>query len=171
MHEPGTGKGDAVRARFAMMSGEIFTILNADLSITPELLPKFVECLNTRNPEFVHGSRLVYRMQEGAMRFFNLLRNGFFGVLFTFSFVQPVTDTLCGAKALTRENYERIATNRVKFGDFDLLFGAASLNLKIRDQPVHFKARTYGETNISRFRHGLLLLGMSWVAARIIKFI
>ena len=57
------------------------------------------------------------------------------------------------------------------FGDFDLLFGAARLNLKIVEVPIRYRARRYGETNISRWRHGWLLLKMVAFAARRIKFI
>jgi hypothetical protein len=176
LKQPGVGKGDAVRAGFAAASGDIFIILDADLSVPPEELPRFVESLNGGTGEFINGSRLVYSMEDSAMRFLNLLGNRFFGSLFSFLLGQPVRDTLCGTKALSRANYHRIVENRSRFGDFDpfgdfdLLFGAASLNLKIRDQPVHYKARTYGSTNISRYRHGLLLLRMSWFAARRIRF-
>ena len=177
IQQPGLGKGDAVRAGFKIASGDILIILDADLSVPPEELPRFIESIERGNAEFMNGSRLVYGMEGGAMRFLNLLGNRFFGSLFTFLLGQPIRDTLCGTKALTQENYLRIAENRSKFGDFDpfgdfdLLFGAAALNLKIRDQPVHYKARTYGSTNISRFRHGVLLLRMSWIAARKIRFI
>jgi len=177
LQQLGKGKGDAVRVGFDVAEGDIFIILDADLSVPPEELARFINCLKSGNAEFANGSRLVYGMEGGAMRFLNLLGNRFFGSLFSFLLGQQVRDTLCGTKALTRANYQRIVDNRDKFGDFDpfgdfdLLFGAAALNLKIRDQPVHYKARTYGETNISRFRHGWLLLRMSWVAARKIKFI
>lgn len=177
LQQPGKGKGDAVRAGFGEASGDIFIILDADISVPPEELPRFIECLTSGKAEFVNGSRLVYGMEGGAMRFLNLLGNRFFGSLFSFLLGQPVRDTLCGTKALTKNNYLKIVQNREKFGDFDpfgdfdLLFGASALNLKIRDQPVHYKARTYGETNISRFRHGWLLIRMSQVAASKIKFI
>jgi 2-polyprenyl-3-methyl-5-hydroxy-6-metoxy-1,4-benzoquinol methylase len=177
IQQPGRGKGDAVRAGFSQASGDIFIILDADISVPPEELPRFIQCITSGKAEFVNGSRLVYGMEGGAMRFLNLLGNRFFGSLFSFLLGQPVRDTLCGTKALSRHNYLRIVENRNKFGDFDpfgdfdLLFGASALNLKIRDQPVHYKARTYGETNISRFRHGWLLIRMSRVAASKVKFI
>ena len=175
--QTGVGKGDAIRLGFEESTGDVLIILDADISVPPEELPRFIDCLREGNAEFVNGSRLVYGMDSGAMRFLNLLGNRFFGSLFTFLLGQPIRDTLCGTKALRRDKYLEIAANRAKFGDFDpfgdfdLLFGAAGLNLKIRDQPVHYKARTYGSTNISRFRHGILLLKMSWVAAKKIRFI
>lgn len=177
LKQPGIGKGDAVRAGFDAASGEIFIILDADLSVPPEELPRFIRSLNSGTAEFVNGSRLVYSMEDEAMRFLNLLGNRFFGALFTFLLGQQVRDTLCGTKALSRENYQKIVANRAyfgefdPFGDFDLLFGSAALNLRIRDEPVHYKARTYGSTNISRFRHGILLIRMSWFAARKLRFI
>lgn len=175
--QEGKGKGDAIRKGFAEATGEALIILDADLSVPPEELPRFIDCLNSGSAEFVNGSRLVYGMDSGAMRFLNLLGNRFFGTLFTFLLGQPIRDTLCGTKALRRDRYLQITANRERFGDFDpfgdfdLLFGAAGLNLKIRDQPVHYKARSYGSTNISRFSHGYLLLQMSWIAARKIRFI
>jgi hypothetical protein len=176
IQQTGTGKGDAVRAGFAKASGEVLMILDADLSVPPEELPQFVDAIERNYCQFANGSRLVYPMDDKAMRFLNLLGNKFFGALFTFLLSQPVRDTLCGTKVLRKSDYEIIANNRAffgdfdPFGDFDLLFGAARLGLKIRDVPVHYKERTYGETNISRFSHGLLLFKMSWVAAKKLRF-
>lgn len=177
MRQPGAGKGDAVRAAFAEASGEMLMILDADISVPPEELPAFYEMLSSGHGEFINGSRLVYLMDKKAMRFLNLVANKLFGWLFTFLINQRCRDTLCGTKVLMRRDYERIATNRSyfgnfdPFGDFDLLLGAARLQLKILDVPVHYKARTYGDTNISRFRHGLLLLRMCGVAASKLKFV
>jgi len=177
IQQPGVGKGDAVRAGFSMSQGDVLLILDADISVPPEELPKFVRLLASGAADFANGSRLVYSMESGAMRFLNLLGNRFFGSLFTYLLGQPVRDTLCGTKVLWRRDYENIAAGRERFGrldpfgDFDLLFGATALNLRIMDVPVHYLARTYGETNISRFRHGLLLLRMSWLAARRIRFV
>lgn len=171
----GRGKGDAVRKIFARATGDILVILDADLTVPPEELPKFVRCLAEGRAEFVNGSRLIYPMEKEAMQHLNHLANWFFGVLFSWLIGQPVRDTLCGTKALWREDYERLARGRAHFGDFDpfgdfdLLFGAARLHLRIRDLPVRYRARTYGETNISRFRHGWLLLKMSLVALRKLK--
>src|SRR5678816_2355566 len=128
--------------------------------------PKFYEALRSGEGEFVNGVRLVYPMEEEAMQFLNMVANKFFGVAFTWLLGQPIKDTLCGTKALFRWDYHQIARNRAyfgefdPFGDFDLLFGAARLNLKIADLPIRYRARTYGETNISRWRHGTLLFRM-----------
>ena len=177
LKQTGKGKGDAVRAGFAAATGDVLMILDADISVPPEELPRFVEALGTDACEFANGSRLVYPMEAKAMRFLNILGNKFFGSLFTYLLGQPVRDTLCGTKVLWRSDYETIAANRSRlgeldpFGDFDLLFGASALGLRIRDIPVHYKERTYGETNISRFRHGWLLIWMAGRAALRVKFV
>jgi ubiquinone/menaquinone biosynthesis C-methylase UbiE len=177
MQQDGKGKGDAVRKGFAAATGDVLMILDADISVPPEELPTFFQTLAEGRGEFINGSRMVYMMDKKAMRFLNLLGNKTFGGIFTFLLSQRFRDTLCGTKVLTRNDYEKIARNRSyfgdfdPFGDFDLLFGASRSNLKIVDVPVHYKARTYGETNISRFRHGLILLRMCLFAARKIKFV
>lgn len=174
--QPGKGKGDAVRAGFAIASGDILMILDADMTVSPEDLPRFYQAMVDGKGEFINGVRLVYPMQEQAMRFFNVLGNKFFAAAFSWLLGQPVRDTLCGTKVLWRSDYERIARQRHwfghldPFGDFDLLFGAARLNLKITEMPVRYHARIYGETNISRWSHGWLLLRMTLLAARRIKF-
>lgn len=175
--QTGVGKGDAVRLGFDKANGDILIILDADLSVPPEELPRFIRLLQTNSCEFANGSRLVYPMEKQAMQFLNLIGNRLFGVAFSYLLGQPVRDTLCGTKALWSQDYRRIANQRTHFGDFDpfgdfdLLFGAARLHLKIRDVPVHYKERVYGSTNISRFRHGLMLLRMTAVAARKLRFI
>ena len=175
--QTGRGKGDAVRLGFAHATGDVLMILDADLTVPPEDLPTFYDVLAGGHADFVQGTRLVYPMEPGAMRFFNKLGNVAFSELFTYLLQQPIKDTLCGTKVLWRKDYDRIAAGRAyfgdfdPFGDFDLIFGAARLNLKIAEIPVRYRDRTYGATNISRWKHGLLLLRMSAVAARKIKFI
>ena len=177
MQQTGRGKGDAVRLGFAAATGDILMILDADLTMPPEELPKFYDVIASGRAEFANGVRLVYPMDEEAMQFLNLCANKTFGLIFTWLLGQPVKDTLCGTKVLSRAHYERIAANRAyfgdfdPFGDFDLLFGAAKLNLKIADVPIRYRERTYGTTNIQRWSHGWLLLRMVLFAARKLKFV
>ena len=176
LKQPGKGKGDAVRAGFARATKEVLMILDADLTVDPSELPKFYEALATGAGEFLNGSRLVYPMEKDAMRLLNMFANKCFGILFTWILGQRVKDTLCGTKVLLKSDYDHIAANRSyfgdfdPFGDFDLIFGSARQNLKIIDVPVRYRERKYGSTNISRFRHGLLLLRMTVFAARKMKF-
>jgi SAM-dependent methyltransferase len=171
----GKGKGDAVRKGYAAATGDVLMILDADLTVPPEDLPRFFDPIVKGQGEFINGTRLVYPMEAQAMRFLNKLGNRFFSMLFTWLLGQRFRDTLCGTKVLTKRNYDVIAANRAyfgdfdPFGDFDLIFGAAKANLKIIEVPVRYRARTYGETNIHRFRHGFMLLGMSWVAFKRLK--
>ena len=175
--QTGKGKGDAVRLGFSAASGDVLMILDADLTVAPEDLPRFYEAIRSGAAEFVNGVRLVYPMERQAMRFANLLGNKFFGLAFSWLLGQPIKDTLCGTKVLRRDDYERLAANRSyfgdfdPFGDFDLLFGAARLNLAIVDLPVRYRERTYGATNIQRWRHGVLLLRMCLFAATRIKLV
>jgi hypothetical protein len=175
--QEGKGKGDAVRKGFSMATQEILMILDADMTVPPEDLPKFYRALVQNKGEFINGSRLVYPMEGEAMRFLNMLGNKFFALSFSFVLGQRFKDTLCGTKVLSRENYLRIVRNRSffgnfdPFGDFDLLFGAARLGLKIVELPIEYKNRTYGTTNISRWTHGAILLRMLIFAALRMKFI
>lgn len=174
--QTGQGKGDAVRLGFEKATGDVLMILDADLTVPPEDLPKFYDALKEGTGEFINGSRLVYPMEKDAMRLLNLIANKFFGKFFSWLLGQPLKDTLCGTKVLMRHHYTAIAQNRHyfgdfdPFGDFDLIFGAAKQNLKIIEVPVHYKERVYGTTQIRRFVHGLLLFRMCWFAMRKIKF-
>lgn len=175
--QAGKGKGDAVRLGFAKASGDILMIYDADRTVPASDLPRFYDALVNGAGEFINGCRLIYPMEDEAMRFFNLIGNRFFSAAFRFLLGQPIKDTLCGTKVLRKDDYERIAANRAyfgdfdPFGDFDLLFGAAKLNHRIVDLPIRYGARTYGETNISRWKHGVLLLRMVVFAARRLKFV
>ena len=175
--QSGKGKGDAVRLGFQQAKGDILMILDADLTVVPEDLPRFYAALAMGKGEFINGVRLVYPMEGRAMRFLNLLGNKFFSVAFSWLLGQPLKDTLCGTKVLYRTAYEKIAANRSyfgefdPFGDYDLIFGAAKQGLKIVDLPIRYRDRTYGTTNIQRWRHGWLLLKMVAFAARRIKFV
>lgn len=177
MVQTGTGKGDAVRKGFAAARGDVLMILDADLTVPPEDLPKFYHAIATNKAEFLNGSRLVYPMEGEAMRTLNRIGNKFFAMAFTWLLGERFKDTLCGTKVIFREDYERLVANRSyfgefdPFGDFDLLFGASKLNLKIIEIPVRYRRRTYGETQIRRFAHGWLLLRMAAFAMRRIKWI
>jgi len=168
----GTGKGDAVRKGFAAATGDVLFVLDADLTVPPEDLPKFYTAIAEGRGEFINGTRLVYPMEGEAMRFLNLLGNKFFSVALSAILAQRLKDTLCGTKVLLRRDYQRIVEGRAffgdfdPFGDFDLLFGAARQSLKIVEMPIRYRDRTYGETKISRFRHGWLLLRMTAFAYR-----
>lgn len=173
--QTGKGKGNAVRLGFEKAKGEILIILDADMTVAPEDITKFYKALKNKKGEFINGSRLVYQMDEKAMRTLNKLGNIFFSKVFTWLLGQRITDTLCGTKALFKKDYLRIEKNRKffgefdPFGDFDLLFGAAKLKLKIIEIPVRYGERKYGTTNINRFRDGWLLTKMCIVAFRKIK--
>jgi SAM-dependent methyltransferase len=172
----GVGKGDAVRTGFEMASGDVLMILDADLTVPPEELTKFWRALVDEKGEFINGTRLVYPMENNAMRLANVAGNKLFSLVFTWILGERVTDTLCGTKVLWARDYQRIAANRGvfgdfdPFGDFDLLFGAAHLGLKIREVPVRYRERKYGMTNIDRWRHGLLLARMAVIGARKLRF-
>ena len=175
--QDGNGKGDAVRKGFSMAKGDVLMILDADLTVRPEDLPKFYNALASGKGEFINGSRLVYQLEDESMRFLNMIGNKFFSLVFSWLLGQRIKDTLCGTKVLLKKDYEKISAGRSyfgdfdPFGDFDLLFGAAKLNLKIVEIPVRYQARTYGTTNIQRWKHGWLLLKMTAFAMRKIKFI
>jgi ubiquinone/menaquinone biosynthesis C-methylase UbiE len=177
LQQPGKGKGDAVRAGFARATGQVLMILDADLTVPPEDLPRFYEALVQGKGELINGVRLVYPMEQEAMRTFNLAGNKFFSLAFSWLLGQPVKDTLCGTKVLWRSDYQQIADNRAyfgdfdPFGDFDLLLGAARLNMKILGLPVRYRERIYGDTNISRWSHGAILLRMMLFASRRLKFV
>jgi len=166
MRQPGKGKGDAVFTAFDAARGDVLMILDADLTMPPEQLPKFWDAIKSGKGEFVNGSRLVYPMEDDAMQFLNLIANKSFSIAFTWLLGQRFTDTLCGTKVLRRADYERIKKGRAyfgdfdPFGDFDLIFGAAKLSLRSIDVPIRYAARTYGSTQISRFSHGLMLIRM-----------
>lgn len=177
LRQSGRGKNDAVRLGFSKATGDILTILDADVTVPPEDLRWFYEALVSGKGEFINGVRLVYPMENRAMRFFNLVGNKFFSLAFSWLLGQSIKDTLCGTKVLSREDYARLEENREyfgefdPFGDFDLLFGAAKLNLRIAELPIRYRDRTYGTTNIHRWSHGWLLLKMVAFAARRIKFV
>lgn len=175
MRQTGNGKADAVFKGFDAARGDVLLILDADLTVGPEDLGKFFDAVASGAGEYVQGSRLVYPREQDAMRFLNLLANWCFSIVFSWLLNQRITDTLCGTKVLRRENYLALKANRHyfgdfdPFGDFDLIFGAAKLNLKMLEIPIRYAARRYGETQISRFRHGLMLLRMVLFAYRRLK--
>jgi SAM-dependent methyltransferase len=166
---PGVCKSRNVWTGFDAAKGDVLMILDADLTTIPEELPYFVDVIVSGQAEFVNGSRLVYPVPKGAMNGSNMLGNKFFSVAFTYLLGQRVKDTLCGTKVLWRSDWERIKPllgswgTEDRWGDYELLFGAAKLKLKILDLPVHYQERIYGSTKMTKvFRNGLIMLKMCW---------
>jgi glycosyltransferase involved in cell wall biosynthesis len=176
LQQTGRGKWDAVRTGLGAARGDVLVIQDADLTAPPEDLAKFYDALASGAAEFANGSRLIYPVEKGAMRFLNMVGNKFFSRALSYVLGQQIKDSLCGTKMLMRSDYERLARRIAPFGEFDpfgdfnLLFGAALLDLRIRDVPVRYKDRTYGSTNISRFRHGWMLLKMTWWGLRHLRW-
>jgi glycosyltransferase involved in cell wall biosynthesis len=167
--QTGKGKADAVRLGFQNATEPLLCILDADLTMPPEMLSRFYAAYCEGKGDFINGSRLVYPMEGDAMRFLNRLGNVFFAKALSWVMDMRISDSLCGTKFVTRSDYHRMQAWRADFGDFDpfgdfeLLFPAASLGLGVVDIPVRYLSRTYGSTNISRFRHGLQLLRMTLI--------
>jgi len=111
----GNGKGDAVRYGFEQASGDIFMILDADLSVSPEDLYDFYHAIVENKGEFINGVRLVYPREKYSMRFINLIGNKIFSTCFSWLLGQHIKDTLCGTKVLWKEDYQRIKENRNYF--------------------------------------------------------
>ncbi|WP_269524379.1 glycosyltransferase [Coraliomargarita parva] len=174
--QPGKGKWDAVYAGFAEAKGDVLVIQDGDLTAPPEDLPKFYAALASGRAEFVNGSRLVYPMESQAMKLLNFFGNKFFAMALSFVVDQPIKDSLCGTKMILREDYQRLLKRIEEFGafdpygDFNLIFGSSLLDLAIRDVPVRYKDRAYGDTNISRFSGAALLMRMTWFGLRKLRF-
>lgn len=168
---PAISKSRNVWTGFAAATGDILMILDADLTVMPEELPRFVEAIASGKGEFINGSRMVYPMQGQAMKFANMLGNKGFATLFSYLLGSTVRDTLCGTKVLWRRDWEKISRMidtwgaEDRWGDYELLFGAAKLNLRIVDLPVHYQERVYGDTKMTRrFKNGLVMLRFCWAA-------
>jgi hypothetical protein len=152
------GKGHAVREGFDRARGDVLMILDADMAVMPEELPRFLRIIEDGVADFVNGTRVIYPMESKSMPVLNYFGNKCFSIILSWIMQQRVSDTLCGTKAMLRKDYKRITLQDASWGDFDLLFGAAKLCLKIRELPVHYKIRKAGESKMKAFRHGWILL-------------
>ena len=166
IQQKGIGKADAVFEAFSIATKDVLIILDGDLTVPPEDIPKFWKKISQGEAEYINGSRLVYPMENEAMRFLNYIANKSFSILFTWLLGQRYTDTLCGTKVIRKRHFDKACERNKDLGDFDpfgdffIIFGAARLNLKMIEVPIRYRAREYGETQISRFSHGLLLVKM-----------
>jgi len=170
---PGICKAENVWTGFRAARGDILMILDGDLAVMPEELPYFFRALVSGAGEFINGSRLVYPVPQQAMKFSNKVGNKLFGSLFSYLLDQRVKDTLCGTKALWRKDWLRIERNlghwgiKDRWGDYELLFGASKLHLRICDLPVHYQERVYGISKMTRVvSNGMRMLGICWGALR-----
>lgn len=162
-YKPNHGKGYAVKRGFDSAEGDIVMILDADMAVPVSELPRFFDLLASKEAGFVNGTRLIYPMEEHAMRQLNLIGNLVFGWIFSWILDQRITDTLCGTKALFKKDYLKIKMGGESWGDFDLLFGAVENNLKIVEMPVHYKRRVAGKSKMKALQHGMVLAKMCLV--------
>ena len=161
-YSPNKGKGNAVRTGFESAQGDILIILDADMSVLPEELTKFYNVLASHQAEFVNGTRMVYNMEFGAMKFLNYTGNKVFGIILSFVIGQRNTDTLCGTKAFYKADYLNFRMGKCPWGDFDLLFEAGKMKLKTVEIAVRYYPRLKGASKMKAFRHGVQLLKMCW---------
>ncbi len=168
LQQKGKGKADATFMGFDHAQGDVLIILDGDLTVPPEQLVKFWNAVVSGKGEYINGTRLIYPMEDDAMRFLNLVANWSFSLIFTWLLNQRFTDTLCGTKVLFKSDYLRMKKEKAyfdaydPFGDFDLLFCCSKLNLKMIEIPIYYKDRQYGNTQIQRFRNGWQLLKLVW---------
>jgi Glycosyl transferase family 2 len=169
------GKGSAVFQAFDEAEGDVIMILDADMTVAPEDLPRFFLALSEGHAQFANGVRMTFPMEDRAMQPANILGNRAFARLFSWLLGTRITDTLCGTKVLFREDWDRVRDARPlfggfdPFGDFDLLFAARYAGLRMVDVPVYYHARTSGETKIHRWRDGVYLSGTCLTALRVFK--
>jgi len=168
---PGICKAENVWAGFRAARGDVLMILDADLTVMPEELPFFFRAIVEGQGGFINGSRLVYPMQELAMKFANILGNKFFSQVFSFLLDQRIKDTLCGTKVLWRKDWLRLQPLigswgiRDLWGDYELLFGASKLHLDIVEIPVHYQERIHGVTKMTKvFSNGWRMMRICWHA-------
>jgi hypothetical protein len=164
--QSGIGKADAVRLGCHHASGELIAILDADLTIAPEVLRQFYEAYCSAAGDFITGDRMRLPMERGAMRRLNRWGNKLFAMWLSRILETRIDDPLCGLKMFARSDAASFARWRKQFGacdpfgDFELLVPAATMGLRIHHIPVHYLARRYGATNIRRFRDGWALFRM-----------
>lgn len=161
-YKPNKGKGFAVNAGMKKSSGEILVILDADMTVPPEELPKFISPLISGKAGFTNGTRFKKAMEKGAMKKFNFAGNKLMGKLFSLAINQQITDSLCGTKALFKKDFLKMGgiDPNDPWSDFSLIFGAAKLGLKIKEIPVTYKKRLAGKSKMKLLQHGSKLLGV-----------
>ena len=169
---PGICKAKNVWAGFDAAEKDVLMILDADLTVMPEALPGFFDAIASNRGEFINGSRLVYPIPREAMKVTNRAGNVVFSWLFSLLLGQRIKDTLCGTKVLRREDWLHMRKYvdywgvSDRWGDYDLLLGAAKLNLRIVDLPVHYQERVAGVSKMTRVLHNAkIMLAIMWKAS------
>ena len=164
-YKPNRGKAHAVERGFSSAKGDIIMVWDADRTVPENELYLFYDALATGKARFANGTRLLYPMEDQAMKWLNLVGNKIFSLIFSWILSTPISDTLCGTKALFKKDYKKIKMGNEPWGDFDLLFGASDLGLKIIEIPVHYRKRVAGESKMKVFKHGLMLAKMAFIGA------
>jgi Glycosyl transferase family 2 len=169
---PGICKSKNVWVGFDAAENDILMILDADLTVMPEELPRFLDAIASNRGEFINGSRLVYPIPREAMKVTNRAGNVAFSWLFSLLLGQRIKDTLCGTKVIRRSDWLRMRKYvdywgvSDLWGDYDLLLGAAKLNLRIVDLPVHYQERIAGVSKMTRVLHNAqIMLAIMWKAS------
>lgn len=152
-HKKNQGKGPAVKTGINAAKGDVVIVWDADRTVPANELHLFYEALVNREGAFANGTRMVYPMEKEAMRPLNSIGNALIPYMFSWILENKISDTLCGTKALWKKDAKKIELNKDRWGDFDLLFGAARLNLKIVEVPVHYRARIAGESKMKTIRY------------------
>jgi hypothetical protein len=156
--QPGVGKGDALRAGFAAVTGNLIVMVDADGSADPAEIPRFVDAL-LAGADFAKGSRFLRGAGSsditGLRRFGNFCLSATVNLLYRTHF----TDLCYGYNAFWARCLPFISLDVAGFEVETLInLRIANAGMRITEVPSYEGDRLHGETNLKTFRDGFRVL-------------
>jgi glycosyltransferase involved in cell wall biosynthesis len=158
-HAVNRGKTEALKTGFAMTTGTVVIVQDADLEYDPEEIPAVIQPILDGRADVVYGSRFLVRKAARVLYFYHYLANK--GLTFLSNVFTNInfTDVETGYKAFRGDVIRRMIITSTGFGfEIEVTAKVAKLGCSIYEVPISYHGRTYEQGKKIGFRDGLQAL-------------
>ena len=158
-HEVNQGKGAALRSGFAVVTGDVVVVQDADLEYDPAEFPKLLQPFVQRDADVVYGSRFIGSDSHRVLYYWHSLGNWGLTTLSNMMTNLNLTDMEVCYKLFRRDVLEQITVEEDRFGiEPEITAKVSKLGCRIYEVGISYSGRTYAEGKKIGWRDGVRAL-------------